>query len=150
MQNNIRNHPRFRSAGLTLVEILMVISVLVIILSFALPSMTVATARAELKAANENVEYTIGAARSLARRMESPVVLDIQPSADGASQRVSLSMSAHDMPPGLQDYQLPESIEIVADHPSFTFDDRGVVQNPGRILLVARSDNSVSAELQLQ
>ena len=77
---NVQKHcnPPARCHGITLVEILMVIALLVIILSFALPSVGSMTARAEMQAAVENVEYSIDTARKLARLTESPVALELR------------------------------------------------------------------------
>lgn len=155
---NVKGHsnPVFRSRGITLVEILLVISVLVILLSFAMPSAGSATARAELKAAFENVQYSVDAARNAARMTESSVSLDIVsnglglsgPSSDvGSAQTITFGREAG---PDLQDYRLPEGIRLVADRDSYVFDERGLVSEPGRILLVSEADESPTSTVEIE
>ena len=154
------SNPVFRSRGITLVEILLVISVLVILLSFAMPSAGSATARAELKAAFENVQYSVGAARNVARMTESSVSLNIvatgpEPSgtssvlssAGGSAQTITFGRSAG---PDLQDYRLPEGIRLVADRDSYVFDERGLVSEPGHILLVSEADESLTSTVEIE
>ena len=153
------SNPVFRSRGITLVEILLVISVLVILLSFAMPSVGSATARAELKAAFENVQYSVDAARNAARMTESSVSLNIvstgsEPpgfssdlSAAGSAQTITFDSAAG---PGLQDYQLPEGIRLVADRASYVFDGRGLVSEPGHLLLVSEADESLTSTVEIE
>ena len=142
-----------RIRGITLVEILIVISLLVIVLSFAIPSVGSATARAELSAARENVNYTIDAARDAARRSEKPVRLMIESTGADAPQTITFQFegdTAKRVGPGLQDYRLPESIRLVADQDRFVFDRRGLAKTPGQILLVARADDSLTSTLDVE
>jgi type II secretory pathway pseudopilin PulG len=145
--------PPIRTRGITLVEILIVISLLVIVLSFAIPSVGNATARAELSAARENVHYSIDAARDAARRAEKSVRLTIESPGTDAPQTITFQFegdTAKRYGPGLQEYRLPESIRLVADQDRFVFDRRGLVENPGRILLVARTDDSLTSALDVE
>lgn len=154
MNNNALYHPYSRSRGVTLVEILLVVAVLVILLSFAMPSVGTATARAELKAAVENVQYSIDAARNLARMTESSVTVNIgrasrPEAAAGAEssdepQRIMFSRSE------IQDYVLPADIRLVADQDSYVFDSRGLVLEPGRVTLLSAADESISAALDIK
>ena len=50
----------------------------------------------------------------------------------------------------IPDYRLPDDIELVSDQPSFVFDGRGLVEIPGTITLVARSDDSVTAAVEVR
>lgn len=145
--------PPTRTRGITLVEILIVISLLIIVLSFAIPSVGNATARAELSAATENVNYSIDAARDAARRAEKPVRLTIEALGPDGLQTITFRFegnTAKRAGPGLQDYHLPESIRLVADQDRFVFDRRGLIEKPGRILLVARDDESLTATLEIE
>jgi len=164
MNVNGHSNPVFRSRGITLVEILLVISVLVILLSFALPSAGSASARAELKATFENVQYSIDAARNVARMTESSVSLNVlssgglsalgsDPATDPA-QTITFSRPADDGDraapgPDLQDYRLPEGIRLVADREAYVFDERGLVSEPGRILLVSAVDESLTFTIEI-
>jgi Tfp pilus assembly protein FimT len=163
MNVNSFSNPVIRSRGITLVEILLVISVLVVLLSFAMPSAGSASARAELKAAFENVQYSIGAARNVARMTETSVSLDILSSgsssglapATGAVQTLSFSRPAQSgeaatAGPDLQDYRLPEGVRLVADRDAYVFDERGLVSEPGRILLVSSADEELTFTIEIE
>lgn len=165
MNINALSHPFSRSRGVTLVEILLVVAVLVILLSFAVPSVGSATARAELKAAVENVQYSIDAARNLARMTESSIAVTIEPALhpetavgadsgfDGEPQRITFSRpdtakGLHG--PDMQDYLLPAGIRLVADHDRYVFDSRGLALEPGRLLLLSAADESLSSAIDIQ
>jgi prepilin-type N-terminal cleavage/methylation domain-containing protein len=138
-----------RSKGVTLVEILLVIALLVIVLSFAIPSMGGATAKADMLAAVENVEYSITSARNSARMNEKDVALQITRQSD-SSQVLKFIRSGSAGGVGIPDYRLPEDIELVADQASYEFDERGLVRNPGTITLVSRVDESVSETVEVR
>ena len=88
-------HSRARSQGVTLVEILLVIGLLVLLAGFALPSFGTATARAEMKAALENLEYSIGTARNVARLTEASVSLNIVEVPGEVNQKITFSHPAN-------------------------------------------------------
>jgi prepilin-type N-terminal cleavage/methylation domain-containing protein len=145
-------HPVTRARGITLIEILLVISVMAIMVAFALPAADTATARAELKAAVENLEYSVGTARNVARMTESSISLDIESSTADAPQTISFSypgQKSGKRGPDIQSYSLPEGIELITDLERFVFDPRGMVEQPGRILLVSRVDEEVSSVLDI-
>lgn len=156
MNNNALSNPFSRSRGVTLVEILLVVAVLIILLSFAMPSVGNATARAEMQAAAENVQYSIDAARNLARMTESSVAVNIEPSSQpeasagaesgfgGEPQRITFSK------PEIQDYLLPAGIRLVADHDRYVFDARGLVLEPGRVMLLSVTDDSISSAIDIK
>jgi type II secretory pathway pseudopilin PulG len=154
MNVNGLSNPAFRSRGITLVEILLVISVLVILLSFAMPTAGSATARAELKGTLENVQYSIDAARNVARLTESGVSMNIQTSATDQVQTITFSRppesrTANSAGPDLQDYRLPEGIRLETDHTQYVFDSRGLVEKPGHILLVSVVDESLTSTIEI-
>jgi Tfp pilus assembly protein FimT len=151
------SNPVTRSRGITLVEILLILSLLVILLSFAMPSVGNATARAELKASVENVQYSVSAARNVARMTESSIALNIQSSPADKVQRITFSRpdespgeSKGSQEVGLQEYRLPEGIRLVSDHERFVFDPRGLVGEAGRILLVSAADESISSAVDVE
>lgn len=132
------------SRGITLVEILLVISLLMIVLSFAIPTMGSATAKAEMTAAVENVEYSIESARKMARLKETGVTVDFRSYPGEQTSVISISAVGKSADAGIPEYRLPEDIELVATEESFVFDERGLVQNPGDIILVSRVDETVT------
>ena len=139
-----------RNRGITIVELLLVISVLVILISFAVPGIDRATARAEMKAATEHVQYSIDTARQLARLSESAVNLHADPANGATSQRIRLSGPRLGGSMGTQEYRLPEDIRLVPDQAVFTFDKRGLVKNPGKLVLLSRADEAISSELRVE
>jgi Tfp pilus assembly protein FimT len=143
-----------RSRGITVIEILLIISLAAILLSFAIPSVGNAAARADLRAATENLQFSIDAARNSARRAESSIVLELESLADQSAQRITFSS-----PTGkggrfaaerLQEYLVPESVLLSYDRDRFVFDERGIVELPGEILLVSREDDSIKTTLQVR
>lgn len=140
--------------GITLIEILVVLAMLLIIASFAAPSFSSATARADMRVATENLLYSIQIARNTARMTESTVTMNIgEEEHDGLGQRITFTVSESGLRalgrPGLQENRLPSDVKMVSDYPSFEFDGRGIVQNPGEILLVSRSDESRFSSLRI-
>lgn len=159
MNVNVLSNPVSRSRGITFVEILLVISLLVILLSFAMPSVGTAAARAELKAATENVQYSIGAARNLARTTESSVAVNIgsvtESAAGAADPFQSITFSRPESKnvrhgPDIQDYHLPAGLRLVSDYDRYVFDSRGLVREPGRIVLVSMADESISFTIDIE
>ena len=145
----MRNTSKNRCRGVILIEILMVLGFLVIISSFALPSMSNATSSATMHAASENLEFSIRSARNTARMSESSVSMNILAAEpDQQGQRITFSVSGSDLnapgQSGLQDDRLPADIILVSDYSSYEFDSRGIVKNPGVIILVSRTDESLT------
>jgi type II secretory pathway pseudopilin PulG len=150
-------HRRFknRCRGITLIEILLILGFLVIIASFAVPSTSNATARADMRVAIENLQFSIRVARNTARMTESKVTMNIlEEGQGGQSQRITFSVAAPGLKergqPGLQDEHLPADIKLVSDFRSYEFDGRGIVQNPGVITLVSKTDESLNTSVDLK
>ncbi len=150
MKNKAHPISLSRSRGITLIEILLALSLLVIVLSFAIPSMSSATAKADMMAAVENVEYSIHTARNTARLSETGISVEFKSFAGEHAQVISFSPAKSGSNVGIPEYRLPEDIELVADQESFVFDERGLVQNPGRIILVSKVDESVTETVEVK
>ena len=152
MHTNTTVRQRLPARGITLVEILIVISLLVILVAFALPSAGNATARAEMKAALENLEYSVGTARNVARLTESSISLNIESLPGAQAQTITFSNPAQ-MPDergaDIPDYRLPDGIRLVSDRDRFVFDARGLVEHSGKIQLVSRADAEITSELEI-
>lgn len=150
MKNKAHPISLSRSRGVTLIEILLVIALLVIVLSFAIPTMSNATAKADMMATVENVEYSVQSARNTARLLESGITIDFKNYAGEQAQVISFSPAKPGSNVGIPEYRLPEDIELVSDQESFVFDERGLVQNPGRIILVSKVDESVTETVEVK
>ena len=141
----------FRCQGVTLIEILLVVGLLVILVSFASPTISNATTRTEMQAEAENIQYSIRIARNTARMNESEVRMNVHAEPDSKNHRISFFVadkSAHQT--GLQEYKLNEDFLLTSDHTHYEFDGRGMVKNPGQIVLVARDDDSVTRSFSLE
>lgn len=152
MNKLLLRNPASNSKGITLVEILMGVAVLVILLSFAMPSASGAAAKAEMSAAVENVRYSIHAARQTARINEAAIAMHISAGEDPSDlQTISFSSAGRKKMAAveIQDFNLPAEILIVSDRESFTFDERGLVENPGTILLVSTVDDSITSSIDV-
>ncbi len=144
-----------RCRGVTLIEILLILGFLAIIASFAAPSISSATSRADMRAASENLQYSIRIARNTARMTESKVTMNIlEEGQGGQSQRITFSVSGPGLKalgqPGLQEDRLPVDIKLVSDYGSYEFDGRGVVHNPGVITLVSRTDETLITSFKVE
>lgn len=152
MDNRTAGITARHSRGITLIEILMVLGLVAILLSFAVPSVSGAAARAEMKAAVENIHYTLEIARKSARRGES--VIDMSILSEGPSEARFIRLSSRDgngvSQPIMPGYNVPHGIELKSDHGSYRFDERGLVENPGRIVLVARADESITSTIDIE
>jgi len=129
----------------------MVIGVLVLFLSFAIPSVGTASSRAELQAAFENISHSLATARNIARSTESGVAVHVPP-AGGGPQTISfetVGRKSNHLLAQLPPYGLPADIVAVSDRDAFRFDPRGLVENPGQILLISRSDESVRSAITI-
>lgn len=145
-------HPASHARGITLIEMLMVVGVLVILMSFAMPSVSNATIKAEMRAAVENVQYSLHLARKVARSTESELVMHISPVLQGAPQTISFTSPNGENTRNvmqIQDFALPEEIVLVSDQEAFFFDHRGLVKNPGSVSLVSRDDETVTTAIDV-
>jgi len=145
---------KFRCQGITLIEILLVMGLLVLIVSFASPSISSATTRAEMQAVAENIQYSIRIARNTARMTESDVKLNVHAEPDAINHRISFSVSDKAVAAlgqtGLQEYPLDGDFVLQSDFEAYEFDGRGIVKNPGQIILAARGDESISTIFKVE
>ena len=151
MTNRIHTISRSRARGVTLIEILLVIGLLAVVASFAVPSMSSATASAEMKAAVENVEYSIRTARNTARLKETGITIDFDQAAGDTAAVITFSDTRDESRAlGIPQHRLPEGIDLLSQPATYEFDKRGLVIEPGTITLVARADSSVTATIEVR
>ena len=142
---------KFRCQGVTLIEILLVVGLLVILISFASPTISNATTRTEMQAEAENIQYSIRIARNTARMNETEVRMNVHAGPDATIHRISFAVADKSaQQAGLQEYKLNEDFQLTSDYAYYDFDGRGIVQNPGQIILVARDDESVSRRFSVE
>ena len=148
-------HPsRVFQRGVSVLEVLIGLGLLVVLLSFATPSLSGATAKAELKASVENMEFSIRAARTTARQLNTDVIMHVQQGRHEKHHSVSFSMPAlaptSDLSTMLQTFTFPENIRLVSSEDSIRFDFHGMVDVPVQILLVSSQDDAVNQRLLIQ
>jgi len=146
-------HPASHAKGVTLIEILLVIGLLVLLLSFAVPSISGAAVKAEMNAAHENVQYSLQMARKVARTTEAAVVMHISLAEPGEAQTITFtspSKKGAGKSPYIQDFLMPAEVVLVSDHNAFVFDERGLVENPGSISLVSTVDEAVTSTINVK
>jgi len=153
MKTGQLRHPASHSKGITLIEILLVVGLLVILLSFAVPSISSAGIKAEMNSTLENVQYSLQMARKVARTTESKVVMNIAPATAGVAQIITFTTpdkNGTDHNTLIQDFRIPDDVVLVSDQEFFVFDIRGLVENPGNILLVSKLDEAVTSSIDVQ
>jgi prepilin-type N-terminal cleavage/methylation domain-containing protein len=145
---------RPRNRGVTLIEVLLVVVLLVVLTSFAIPTFSGANVQAEMRVAGESLQFAIRTARNTARLTESDVSMVLESGPDGTGHRITFaapgaagSNRAFD---SLQDLHLDDRIAVVSTAPSFEFDRQGLVRTPGQIILVSRLDESATARIDVK
>ena len=139
--------------GITLIEILLVLGLLAILASFAVPSVSGAVSKAEMKSTMENIQYSLDVARRTARMTETEVSMHISPAEPETTQTITFSSPGKGGASNhlqIQDFTLPPEIALISDHDSFMFDERGLVEEPGRILLVSKVDESITSTIDIE
>ncbi len=152
MNKNVTRIPVAYSKGVTLIEILLVLGLLVIVLSFAMPSVSGAASKAEMQATVENLQYSLESARKAARLTESVIEMNITSEESEVVRSITFSSPGRQAENGLQipAYSVPPGIALVSDHSSYRFDERGLVENPGRIVLVSRVDETTTSTINVK
>jgi len=139
---------KVRNRGISIIEALLALGVLGVFLSFASSSLSTAAARADLRAAAENMEYSAHMAKNAARQLETDVIMHLHSDSDESGNSVTFTYPARQpmsgSPPLLQDFQFPESVRLVSDMATVHFDSRGVVEVSTPILLVSKRDDDMN------
>jgi prepilin-type N-terminal cleavage/methylation domain-containing protein len=142
---------KFRCQGVTLIEILLVVGLLVILISFASPTISNATTRTQMQAEAENIQYSIRIARNTARMNETEVSMNVHAEPGAENHRISFVVSGNaEHSTGLQEYKLDGDFLLASDYTHYDFDGRGIVKNPGQIVLMARDDETVTRSFAVE
>lgn len=140
--------PARRQQGITVLEILIALGLLVVFISFASPSLSGASARAEFKSAAEHMGFNIRMARNSARQLNTTVIMHLERERSARHHGVTYSLpyleaDARDGA-ALMDYRLPASVRIVSPDTQVRFDFRGIAEQPVQIELVSLKDDNLS------
>ena len=143
-----------RSQGITVLEVLLALGILVVVVSFAAPSLNKVDAKAKLRTAVENTELSIRSGRNTARVLETNVIMHLNTARQLDHHSITFSFPDKsgnlDSPRSTQDYELPPDIRIVSDETEVHFDARGMVDSPVQLLLVSNRDESISERVLIQ
>jgi type II secretory pathway pseudopilin PulG len=153
MKTREMRHSASHSKGITLIEILLVIGLMVILLSFAIPSVSSAAIKAEMDSTFENVQYSLQMAQKVARSTESKVVMNISPATQDTAQTITFTSRGKNGASSnlqIQDFRIPDDVVLVSDHDSFVFDGRGLVENPGSVTLVSKVDETITSTIDVR
>jgi len=146
--------PRARSRGISIIEIMLVLGVVGVILSFASASISSAAAKAELRAAVENMELSVRMARNTARQLESDVIMHLNAGPGEERNSVTFTFPKSTSNQGakslLQDFQFPENIKLVSEQRTVHFDNRGIVEVSTPVLLVSVEDDDINQGLVIE
>jgi len=133
--------------GITAVEILIVLGMMAVIMTFFANSFTRTTNRADLLLAVESVTFLAQSARNTARELETDVLMNVNTGVDGASSSIDFSYPNRSESLGsgnlLQEFVLPADIRLLTDESVIHFDARGLVVNPTSLLLISQMEESV-------
>ena len=140
-----------KNHGVTLIELMISMSAISILLTFAGVSMQDATARSEIKAATAEVVHAFRTAKNAARLTNSGVTTEIRLARDESGYIISFAFDAHQRQGGeanislngleLVDIELSKKISVSADTMSYRFDSLGMINKTGTISLVSTIDN---------
>ena len=132
--------------GITVIEILIGLGVLVLLVSFAAPSITGANTSMQMRAASEHVEHSIDIARKTARMTEAPVTMNVLTDGADGYQRITFTLSDRAQrklsQPGIPEFRLDETLAFETNQTSFEFDGRGIVNNPGTVTLFVKDEQN--------
>jgi len=133
--------------GITAVEILIVLGMMAVIMTFFANTFTRTTNRADLLLAVESVTFMAQSARNMARELETDVLMHVNTGVDGSNSSIdfsyperSESLNSENL---LQEFVLPSDIRLLTDESVIHFDARGLVVNPTSLLLISQSEGSM-------
>ena len=143
-----------RSRGISVLEILIALGLLVVIISFASPSLSNVTAKAELQSAVKNTEFSIRAARQTARILETDVIMHLHTDRKLKRHYISYSVPKRGQQQEsvhvIQDFQYPAGIRLVSEKEFIHFDSRGVLESPVKLMLVSTVDDDINERLLIE
>jgi prepilin-type N-terminal cleavage/methylation domain-containing protein len=135
----------YRHQGVTVVEVLVVLAIIAILLSFSGSFVGRLAGQAELTVAEESVLNALRNARNLSRSSESSLTLSLSHDTGDLGYRISIKR-----PEGRQigpkqtdvpEVYLPNGIVVLSENMTFTFDYRGLVEPTGSIMLRAEGND---------
>ena len=155
---------RKKVSGFTVIEMFIALAVLAILLAVALPSMENVAAKADMKAATDQVAQAFRTAKEAARLTNSSVTVTLTTSGTGnntvsfafANGTVDADGTAFANNEGnaqkrmaLPVIKLPANVAVSADTSVFTYNPMGMVDATGTIALASTADDKYSSTVAI-
>lgn len=155
---------RKRISGFTVIEMFVALAVLAILLGVALPSIENVVAKADMKAATDQVAQAFRAAKNAARLTNSSVTVTLTTSGSGnntisfvfANGTVDASGTALADNEGnaqrrmaLPVITLPARISVSGNTSTFTYDPLGMIDATGTIAITSIADNQYASTVSI-
>ena len=143
-----------RVKGLTAIELLIIISIVALLVTFAAPMIKTMSSKSEFEQAIEITEASVEQARWTARFYQTEVLLRLE---TGENQKQhSITISVPKMQKDLvlnevkEEFPLPIGIQIVSDDKIIRFDPTGEVEMPAHILVSSNQAEYKSRQLVIR
>jgi len=137
--------------GLTAIELLIIISIVALVVTFAAPMIKTLSFKSEFEQAIEITEASVEQARWTARFYKTEVILQLE---TGENQKQhSIKLSVPQMQKDLvlnevkEEFPLPIGIQLVSDDTTIRFDPTGQVVLPAHILVSSSHAEHKSRQL---
>jgi len=133
--------------GVSAIELMMVLAIMVIAVTLAAPALQAVAVRAEIKATADEITQAIRLARNTARVSSQPVTLTVSTGDSDNSISFAFSNGTDTSADGIRlpAIALPDNISITATQAAILFDPMGIIVNFGEtssIVLTSTSDSS--------
>lgn len=140
--------------GVTAVEILIVLGMVAVIVTFFANTFTRTVNKGDLLVAAEGLSFSVQSARNMARTLETDVLmhLNVAPGASNHSIVFSYpnrneSLTGENL---LQEFVLPADIRMMTDVSAIHFDARGLVETPANLLLTSQANTLLQESVLVQ
>jgi len=145
-----RNSP---GAGFTAIELLILIAVAAIILSFALPAARTSIHEAQLEQALKITRDSVRHARRTARIYNTEVLMQIESNRLQTADTITLTFPEMQRDPALarirEEFVLPEGVDITSGDMLIQFDAGGEVEWPTTVVIASQDRSGPSEYLKI-
>lgn len=164
MNTDVKNTmARKKVSGFTVIEMFIALAVLAILVAVALPSMENVAAKADMKAATDQVAQAFRTAKEAARLTNSSVTVTLSTSGSANTVRFAFANGTVDAAGtafannegnaqrrmALPVIKLPVNVAVDADTSVFTYNPMGMVNATGTIALASTTDDKYSSTVAI-
>jgi len=135
--------------GISIVEVLIGASMLVVFAAFLSPIFSQNQGKAELSQAVERVQKTGSQAQQTARLNHSNVIMQFKSGKDAQQDSITLTVPAQKTQARQVDevIEFPEGVRLISERPQIHFDFRGEVDQPTKLMVVSNSTEELTERL---